>query len=251
MAVATMAGARRVAFDEPFRAAWEHGNQFLVTAAAAFMSAAFSMQHDVLPIWVAVPLAVGFEWTYLRGLATADKTTNERWAVALNWSAMITSLVYGVLYVLGHYKIIPEQPGGWAAFCLAMAHVFPMTVLSFCAANLRRVQKLEERNRNRAQLALEEERNRNLQEERDRITLETERKKAEIEMWKEASIAKAQLKKELAQLAPQVAPATDPQPTKAAVIIDGVEYPSIQAAADAHGITRQAMSKRLAKERAS
>jgi hypothetical protein len=31
------------------------------------------------------------------------------------------------------------------------------------------------------------------------------------------------------------------------IVYNGVEYPSVQAAADAHGITRQAMSKRLAK----
>ena len=41
----------------------------------------------------------------------------------------------------------------------------------------------------------------------------------------------------------------DAQSLVAAVVYDGATYPTIQAAATAHGITRQAMSKRLKKER--
>jgi hypothetical protein len=148
MAATTITDARRFVVAEPIKAAWAHLNQFLVTSAAAFMSAMFSMQHDVLPWYIAVPLAVGYEWTYLRGLSTADKTSKTRWADALNYSAMFTSIIYGVLYVLGHYKVIPETPEGWAAILLAFAHVIPMAVLSLCGANLRRVQKLREVARN-------------------------------------------------------------------------------------------------------
>src|SRR5581483_3470545 len=122
MAVTVFSNTRRFVVAEPLKAAWEHGNQALVTSAAAFMSAMFSMQHDVLPWYIAWPLAVGFEWTYLRGLANGEKT-DTRWSGALNWSAMITSVVFGILYILGHYEVIPVNPTGWTAFWLALAHV--------------------------------------------------------------------------------------------------------------------------------
>lgn len=247
MTTALLNQARHFVISEPIKAAWEHGNQFFVTSAAAFMSAAFSMQHDVLPIWIAVPLAIGFEWTYLRGLATADKTIKSRWAVALNWAAMLTSLIYGILYVLGHYDIIPDKPGTGAAIWLAFAHVFPMALLSFCGANLRRNQKQDELRRNLILVADQDARNRREQDAATELRLEMQRKEAELEIYTRGLIATAEAKAAIAATRKrnQIATAT-PTPRRP-VIVNGVEYPSVQAAADAHGITRQAMSKRLNK----
>jgi hypothetical protein len=194
MTTAVLTRARRYAIAEPIKAAWEHGNQFLVTSAAAFMSAAFSMQHDVLPVWVAVPLAIGFEWTYLRGLATADKTTRTPWAIALNWAAMLTSLIYGILYVLGHYHIIPDKPETGAAIALAFAHVFPMALLSFCGANLRRNQKQEELKRNLTQKDGEQERAIAAEEMRRTLLLEQEQKDLEFARWEKAQRVQLELK---------------------------------------------------------
>ncbi|MBK9944186.1 MAG: hypothetical protein IPP13_21510 [Kouleothrix sp.] len=181
--------ARRVAIVEPMKAVLEHGNQALITGAAAYMSAMFSMQHDVLPAWVAVPLAVGFEWTYLRGLANADKAGRSRWAGALNWSAMVTSVVYGILFILGHYAVITAKPDGWTAFWLANAHVLPMSILSFCSANLRRVHKQREFERERAKI---EDAERAAREQAD-LERELERKRKELHFEMEAKWREAQL----------------------------------------------------------
>jgi len=244
--------ARRFTIAEPVKAAWEHANQFFVTSAAAFMSAAFSMQHDVLPWWIAVPLAIGFEWTYLRGLASADKVGKTLWAPALNWSAMATSIVYGVLFVLGHYHVIPVEPSGWTAFYLAIAHVIPMAVLSFCGANLRRVQKLEEVARNQKLVAVQDERNQREQDAATELRLEMQRKEAELALHMKVELAKAQLKSEVARNQTATSNGTAPA-TKVVrkILYNGAEYATIQAAADAHGITRQAMSKRIEKEQAA
>src|SRR5258706_4023755 len=110
--------------------------QTLVTTAAAFMSAMFNTQHEVLPWFIAWPLAAGFEAIYLSGLIAADRTRKSSWITAMIIAASLTSFAYGMLYVLGIYKVIPERPEGWAAFGLALAHVLPMPVLSLCAARL-------------------------------------------------------------------------------------------------------------------
>lgn len=241
--------ARRFVVSEPLKAAWEHANQFFVTSAAAFMSAMFSMQHDVLPIWIAVPLAVGFEWTYLRGLATSDKARKTRWAGALNYSAMLTSIVYGILYVLGVYRIIPDHPDSTLAFWLAVAHVFPMALLSLCSANLRRVLKEDEVARNQAHLDETVARNRKLQDAEDELRLEMHRKEAELALWQKAQLAKAQLKTEVAAYRERNQDATETATMSVpkTIYYEGIEYPSITAAAQAHGISRQAMKKRLEK----
>lgn len=248
MTTAFFTHARRFALSEPIKAAWEHGNQFFVTSAAAFMSAAFSMQHDVLPIWIAVPLAIGFEWTYLRGLATADKTTKTPWAVALNWAAMLTSLIYGILYVLGHYGIIGEKPSTAAAIWLAFAHVFPMALLSFCGANLRRNQKQEELRRNLILVADQDARNRREQDAATDLRLDMQRKEAELEIYTRGLIAAVEAKAAIAATRKRNQIAPTPAMPRQPVMVDGVPYPSVQAAADAHGISRQAMSKRLRKQ---
>ena len=170
----------RYAVVEPLKAAFEHGNQALVTSASAFMAAMFSMQHNVLPWWIAVPLAVGFEWTYLRGLSTSDKTQADGWASALNWVAMLTSAVYGILYILGHYKVIPEAPDPTAAFWLAVAHVAPMTLLSFCYAGVRRTHKQEQMSEAGRVQRQEETRKHQLQAQEDRLNLDAQHRKAQL-----------------------------------------------------------------------
>jgi hypothetical protein len=254
MTTTAISQAGRFTISEPVKAAWEHGNQFLVTSAAAFMSAAFSMQHDVLPWWIAISLAVGFEWTYLRGLANSDRVVRSGWATALNWSAMLTSIIYGVLYVLGHYEVIPVNPTGLTAIALALSHVLPMAVLSFCGANLRRVSKEAEVARNRKLVTEQDERNRREEDAATELRLETQRKEAELELYIKGQQAQAQLKMEVARNRAATKNATTAQPVmqpkpKREIVYNGVEYLSIQAAADAHGISRQAMKKRIDKEK--
>jgi len=115
----------------PWHGLRRNGNQALITFAACFAAAMFSMQHDVFPVWVAVPLAVGFEWTYLAGIALAGDTRKGVWAILISTTAMLTSMAFGMLYILGVYKVIPEHPTGGLAIGLAAAHIVPITLMSF------------------------------------------------------------------------------------------------------------------------
>lgn len=248
---------------------WMYLAQFLVTTAAAFMSAMFNTQHDVLPGIIAWPLALGFEVIYLSGLIAADRTVKSRWATGMIVAASLTSLIYGLLYVLGIYKVIPETPEGWAAFGLAFAHVLPMPILSLCAARLyhasraqavaievaakdataRREQEEEDAKVARARQWRDAEVARQLrnQEAEDALRLENAREEAKLARWQAEQATKAQQRAAVAQVARRNQNATI-SATARTVVYEGIEYPSIQAAADAHGITRQAMSKRLKKE---
>jgi hypothetical protein len=247
---------------------WMYLAQVLVTGAASFMSAMFNTQHGVLPPLVAWPLAIGFEAIYLSGLIAADRTVKSRWSTGMIVAASLTSFVYGLLYVLGVYGVVPEKPGGWIAFGLALAHVLPMPVLSLCAARLYHASRAhvlaaqratEEAERLRIQSDKDaevarnqkwrdaelERRLRNEQEE-DRLRIENARKDAELARWQAEQATKAQHRALVAAQRSRNQNATV-SATARTVIYDGVEYPNIKAAADAHGISRQAMTKRLAK----
>jgi hypothetical protein len=248
---------------------WMYIAQFLVTTAAAFMSAMFNTQHQVLPPIIAWPLAAGFEIVFLSGLIAADRTAKSRWITAMIVAASLTSFTYGMLYVLGIYGVIPPKPEGSVALGLALAHVLPMPVLSLCAARLyhasrahavaieqariaaeaRRKQDEEDAAVARAQQWRDAEVARQVRnrEEEDRLRLENAREDARLARWKEEQTIKAQHRSAVAAIRSrnQTATATARVP----IVVDGVEYPTIEAAAKAHGISRQAMSKRLAKRK--
>jgi hypothetical protein len=267
-------------------------SQIIVTTGAAFMSAKFNTQHDVLPGVIAWPLAFGFEAIYLSGLVAADRLAKSRWIMGMVVAASLTSFIYGMLYVLGSYHVIPNRPEGAAALGLALAHVLPMPVLSLCAAKLyhasrahvvaaeraaldaeakrkqderdaaarrrqedadaeaKRTQELraaEVARRLRNQQEEDALRLRNLEEE-SRLRLENQRKDAELVRWETAQKAKAQLRPVVAQSRSRNHDATATA-TARTIVYDGVEYPTIEAAGKAHGISRQAMAKRLAKQK--
>jgi hypothetical protein len=102
---------------------------FLITTGTLYGSTMFNMQHGVFPVWVAVPLAVGTEWTYLSGLAYATEMRNGKWSGWMIVAGALTSGLYGVLYILGHYGVIPAQPDPAGALVLALAHVAPLIML--------------------------------------------------------------------------------------------------------------------------
>lgn len=183
----------RATVAAPSRAALEHGNQALVTSAAAFMSAQFAMQHGILPGWIAWPLAAGLEWTYLKGLATAG-TTRSRWGQALNVIAFVTSAVYGTLYTLGLYGVIPERPDPITALLLAVAHVAPLGALSLCYGMLYRARKLDVLaqtvRREQEQAAIDAQ----IARERAALAIEMERKRAELALWEDAQAAKMRMR---------------------------------------------------------
>ena len=108
--------------------------------------------------------------------------------------------------------------------------------------------RLEEVARNQKWREAELERQARNQEEEDRLHIENAREDAKLARWQAAQQVKAQLRPAVAQSADRGEGATVAA-TARTVIYEGVEYPTVQAAADVHGISRQAMAKRLAKAR--
>lgn len=227
----------------PIATAWEMAPQTAITSASVYLVAMFGMSHHILPWWIAVPMALGFEWTWLRSIRTAGLVRKGRdtdlWINLLTWTALITVVAYGILYIIGlpSIGIIPANPGkGWG-IALALAKVIPIALMGFAAANLHRIHKQQvladlekQQKEDRARLV-------ELQAQRDTIEMERQRKMMELDMWKQS------LEVKRAMRVKPVAPPSKKKPVE----IDGVIYESRAAAAAALGISPQAVSKRVKK----
>lgn len=231
------------AIKEPIETAYELLPQFLITTASVYMVAQFGTAHHILPPEVAYPMAVGFEWTWLRGIATAGKVRRgaegEKWINLLTKTALVTVLAYGILYIIGlpSIGIIPDSPGPiWGAI-LAVAKVVPIALMGFAAANLHRIHKQELKADIDRKTEQDNARLTELQAQQDAIEMERQRKLMEWDVWKRGQ----EMKHELRARA-QSAPAR-----RKPVTIDGVTYESRAAAAKALGISPQAVSKRAKK----
>lgn len=134
---------RYQALTVPWEGIKQSGNQALITSACMYAGAMFGMQHNVFPVWIAVPLAIGCEWTYLSGISIAGKIRGSVWAWCINVTALLTSLVFGMLYILGLYGVIPEYPDPLLAGGLALAHILPLTLLSFFYAMTQRAKQAQ------------------------------------------------------------------------------------------------------------
>lgn len=229
----------------PIATAWEMAPQTAITTASVYMVAMFGMSHNILPWWVAVPMAAGFEWTWLRSIRTAGLVRkgadSDMWINLLTWTALITVVAYGLLYIIGlpSVGIIPESPGAKWGIVLALAKVIPIALMGFAAANLHRIHKqqvladqAEKAKEDRARLL-------ELQAQQDTIEMERQRKLMELEVWRQGQeIKKALRARSVVQTATKKKPIT----------IDGVEYESRAAASKALGISPQAVSKRARKD---
>ena len=225
----------------PIATAWEMAPQTAITSASVYLVAMFGMSHHILPWWIAVPMALGFEWTWLRSIRTAGLVRKgadaDLWINLLTWTALITVVPYGILYIIGlpSIGIIPEAPGkGWG-IALALAKVIPIALMGFAAANLHRIHKQQvmadrEKEQKETHARLIE-----LQAQRDTIEMERQRKLMELDVWRQGLEVKRAMRVKPAQ----------PPSRKKPVVIDGIEYESRAAAAQALGISPQAVSKRV------
>lgn len=238
-------------FFEPIEMAISQPHQALISSASVFLVA--SEAGILIDAPWNVFLAIGAEWAYLRGLSSGQSTKTQ-WAAALNWSAVILVVLYGALWGLRKFHLIPETPPPWGAVLLTFIHIGCIGAVTLCSAMCHRAmllveqlsrekQQNEDAERLRLKEATEEARALRLQEANDALAIEMRRKDAELRLMEETERRKMQLAAERAKLRSATATATKKQP----IMIDGVEYPSVRAAADAAGISRQAMSKRLRK----
>ncbi len=138
----------------------------------------FNMQHGVFPPEVAYPLAVGIEWTYLSGLAYATELRSGKWSGWMIVIGALTSGLYGVLYILGHYGVIPARPDNGQAVALAFAHVAPLIGLLLLYTLCKRDYTAEQRQQTDQQRRREEtwrDERLSIEIERERLGLERER----------------------------------------------------------------------------
>ena len=238
---------------EPFELAIGQPHQFLISSASVAIVAAEAA--TLIPWPWNIALAVGAEWAYLRGLISSAGIKTP-WAARLNVSAVLLVVLYGSLWGFRSFHLIPDAPPPLVAALLTLIHIGAIGAVTFCSAMLHRAVSEDERvsrekvvaeeeDRNQRNQASEDARNQKLRDARDALAIDMQRKDAELRLMEETARRKMQLAAERrAATRPAVAGATKRNP----VIIDGIEFPSIQAAADHFGVTRQAMSKRLRKE---
>lgn len=148
--------------------------------------------HFVPPV-ANIALAVGAEWAYLRGIASARKGAGG-WVSALNWGALALVVLYGLLWGARKFGAIPEHPELWAAWVLTVIHVLPIAFVSFAAAKVHAIAVEAERDEREAQEAETRARSARLQAERDLITLESERRLMEVQALEAATLARRRLR---------------------------------------------------------
>lgn len=244
--MAVMAAERgwKLAISGPIATAWEMAPQTAITTASVYMVAQFGMAHHILPWWVAVPMAIGFEWTWLRGIRTAGQVRrskeSELWINLLTWTALITVVAYGILYIIGLplFGVIPERPGAWWGVALAVAKVIPIALMGFAAANLHRIHKQQVLADTEKREEEKRDRLKELQSQQDAREDERQRRLMDLDIRRRELEMKREFRKPSAPLPAKKKPVT----------IDGVTYESRAAAAQALGITPQAVSKRAKRD---
>lgn len=162
----------------PFYAIRKWFALFLITTGTLYASAMFNMQHSVFPPEIAYPLAVGIEWTYLSGLAYATEMRSGKWSGWMIVIGALTSGLYGVLYILGHYGVIPVRPNEGQAIALALAHVVPLIGLLLLYTLCKRDFAIEQRQHSERQREREEtwrDERLSIEIERERLALERDR----------------------------------------------------------------------------
>jgi hypothetical protein len=206
----TAANALEWGLVEPLRVAWVYAPQVLITSASVFLNATFA--QEILDPTFAWAQAIGFEWTWLRGLASA-KRTRSPWVNRLNAGALVAVVFYGLMACLLKFDVLPAEPEPWLAVLLAVIHVGPLGFTAFCSAMIHRTIEAEEaerregEQREKERIAREEgDRQRALaaqlaeadaqlqiEERRRRLDLELEdqRKRSELAIWEQAQVVRA------------------------------------------------------------
>ena len=101
-----------------------------ITTAVLWASVQFNTQHDIFPLYVAIPVSVGVTWTYLSGLAFATAITKASWRSHLMIViGALTEALFGMLYVASKFNLIEEKPQGVTALALVLAHTLPLILL--------------------------------------------------------------------------------------------------------------------------
>lgn len=121
------------AIVEPLSLVKSQPYQVMISTTSVVIMASFAGHSGLVPWYIGYVLAVGIEWAWLRGIAY-DSQAPSRWGIALSWVAVIIIVLWGGLWSLIVYKVIPDPPGTYWGIGLAIAHIVPIAVLSLCSA---------------------------------------------------------------------------------------------------------------------
>ncbi|HEU5013933.1 MAG TPA: hypothetical protein VFT66_15540 [Roseiflexaceae bacterium] len=245
---------------EPVDLIKDQPHQVLLSAGSVAIMAAFASSAKIVDPLVGYCIAGGVEWAYLRGIAS-DARARSKWGTLLSWSAFFIVVLWGVLWVLKMYSIIPEQPTPLEGVGIGLAHIVPVAWLSLCSAMCHRTMLQAEINAATQHQQTAAARHREMEEQRmqfERAQAEADRKFArdqqekqlKFEQWERAQRIKAELQV-TAHPQPVTAPVAPQPATAQPVTINNVTYPSKSAAAAALGISRAALGKRLKKAQAA
>ena len=236
--------------------------QIFISAASAYLIAAEAAV--LLPFPANVLLAVGAEWGYLRGMASSasvetawkDRLTYANGALVVSYGALFSLRKFGALPSVADYASKVAQTGVLGAVIMTIIHIACIGAVTICAmmahaamlSHEARVKRLEDETRNQRNQRnqqLEDERNQEWQRAQLAIEIEKRQQQAALQLEAERNRLRAEAR---AQRRNATGPMVAAQPKRNPVIVDGIEYPNITAAAAAHGISRQAMAKRIKKE---
>lgn len=189
-----------VVIREPAALAAAQPHQVLISAASVSILASYAGDSGFLVAPFNIVLAIGVEWAWLRGMASASATSSP-WVARLNWSAFGILILWGVLWGLKIYKVLPAVPGPIFGFFLAVSHIGPVAWLSLCAAMVHAAAEREAKLQRDADAATErqraeEQRQRlaGVEAERQRQQLAHEQKLLELEAWRQAQELKRSLR---------------------------------------------------------
>lgn len=181
-------------------------HQLFISTASVGLMAQFASSSEIVHPAVGYLLAVGVEWAYLRGI-TSDSQTPTRWGAWLNWSAALILILWGTLWCLKRFGVLPEHPTGMLAGFLALAHVLPIAWLSLCSAMTHRAAAQTAAHQAQQRQDADAARQQRLQDQVDALEIDRQRKLADIAIWQAAQVAK-----QAVQPLPTVPAATGTQP---------------------------------------
>lgn len=175
---------KRSLFDamvaEPIELAISQPHQTLISSASVYLVAA---EAGMLIAWPwNVLMAIGAEWAYLRGLSSGQ-AAKTLWAARLNWSAVLLVVLYGSLWGLRKFHLIPDVPPWWGALVLTAIHILAIGAVTLCSAMV-----------HRAMLDQQHDREIRMQERRDQMVLEREQKEQDLLLYERAQEIKRRLK---------------------------------------------------------
>lgn len=187
-------------FFEPLDLIKSQPPQIFISAASAYLIAAEAAV--LLPAPVNWALAIGAEWGYLRGMASAagietawkDRLTYANGALVVLYGALFSLRKFGAMYSVESYENGTAQTDLTSAVIMTLIHIACIGAVTICAMMAHSAMISHEATVKRSEEDEERKRAKRLQDERDTLVLEMERKRQELAIWEQGMEAKARLK---------------------------------------------------------